>query len=122
MHFSKYQLALILLFIFSCHAFGNSKKYKFDVDSDGQEDELLIHYNKSTQLYDYIEFYLSTQGYFKFRSEYGFDYIPNESGVFIENDGWDLHYWSGPLLIGQFKFDYCITAYYPHIFVLAGDD
>jgi hypothetical protein len=30
--------------------------------------------------------------------------------------------WSGPLLIGQFKFDYCITAYYLHIFVLAGDD
>jgi len=34
----------------------------------------------------------------------------------------DLLVWSGPLLIGQFKFDYCITAYYQHIFVLAGDD
>jgi hypothetical protein len=30
--------------------------------------------------------------------------------------------WSGPLLIGQFIFDYCITAHYLHIFVLAGDD
>ncbi|NJO87796.1 MAG: hypothetical protein HC831_01695 [Chloroflexia bacterium] len=36
--------------------------------------------------------------------------------------GTSQNHWSGPLLIEQFKFDYCITAFYQYTFVLAGDD
>ena len=50
--------------------------------------------------------------------------IPDQDRQKIVEVAFDLPElsWSGPLLIGQFKFDYCITAYYQPIFVLAGDD
>jgi len=87
----KRHLLLILSFVlFTIAIFAKDKKYIKDLDNDNKNDNIILHYNEATEIFEGVEINCTQHGKFEYYFKQGIDYVPNHADYIFNNANWDV--------------------------------
>ncbi len=83
--------SLLIILLLSANAMlARDKKIIKDLDNDGRNDHIYLHYNKAKNIFNHIEINSSIHGTFHYSFDKGLEAISNTSDKLLYNSHWEI--------------------------------